>query len=198
MANRLGAPEVTVACEARQVSRMPLPVASSRERASRRGGAFVIVIHRNGFPPTEGALATNRYRRNLRFNPYPVIHGIPDLLLAPKIALRRLYRYMPKKELDLFEFATRDMAETGTRATKIVRRQLFETSLRGEGLYDIPDHLFSQPRSQTIPLLLMDLKTQPVTISDARLQSSIRCFTQSGTGTVRTWPPLPTRSTMAQ
>jgi hypothetical protein len=29
-------------------------------------------------------------------------------------------------------------------------------------------------------------------------QSSITCFTQPGTGTVRTRPPLPTRSTMAQ
>ena len=43
---------------------------------------------------------------NLRFYANPVIYGILDLLLAPRNTLCRLPRYVPEKELDLFEAAT--------------------------------------------------------------------------------------------
>ena len=43
-----------------------------------------------------------------------IVHGIPDLLFAPKIALGGLHRYVPEKELDLFEFATRGVTQTRT------------------------------------------------------------------------------------
>src|ERR1039458_1306766 len=94
------------------------------------------------------------YIQDLRFNANPVIDGILEFLLAPKVALGRLDVYVSEEELDLVEFATRNMAEAGTRATQVVGRHLFETCLFSEGLYDIPDHLFSQASSPNEPALV--------------------------------------------
>jgi hypothetical protein len=38
-------------------------------------------------------------------DPEPVIHGIPDLLLAAKVLLGCLNGNVPEQELDLFELA---------------------------------------------------------------------------------------------
>jgi hypothetical protein len=54
---------------------------------------------------------------------------------------------VPEKELDLFEVATCNMTEAGARAAKVVGGHLFEACLLGECLYDVPDHLLSQPSS---------------------------------------------------
>jgi hypothetical protein len=48
------------------------------------------------------------------------------------------------------------------------------------------------------PTLLTLRNSLPRAIAAKASRSSISLLTQSGTGTVRTWPPLPTRSTMAQ
>jgi hypothetical protein len=84
---------------------------------------------------------------DLLFKVKAVIHGVFDLLLAPKIALRCLHRYMPEKKLDLLELATRNMTKAGARAAKVVGRDFFEACLFGKRLYDVPDHLLSQPSS---------------------------------------------------
>ena len=54
------------------------------------------------------------------------------------------------------------------------------------------------PSPQVLPTLLTRRKSFPRSIAAAASQSSSSVLTQSGTGTVRTWPPLPTRSTIAQ
>ena len=41
-----------------------------------------------------------------RLNPEPIIHGVPESLLASKVFLRSLDRYMAEKELDLLQFAS--------------------------------------------------------------------------------------------
>lgn len=41
----------------------------------------------------------------IRFNAYVVVHGVPELLLAPEVALGRLNRNVPEEELDLVKFA---------------------------------------------------------------------------------------------
>ena len=61
---------------------------------------------------------------------------------------------MPEKAFDLFDLATRNMTEAGTRAAKVVGGHLFEACLLGERLYDIPDHLFSQPGPPNDPALI--------------------------------------------
>jgi hypothetical protein len=54
------------------------------------------------------------------------------------------------------------------------------------------------PSPQTCPPRLTRRKSFPPSIPAAAIQHSSSARTQSGIGTVRTWPPLPTRSTMAQ
>ena len=54
------------------------------------------------------------------------------------------------------------------------------------------------PSPQVFPALQTQRKILPLTIPAAESQSSMVCFTQSGTGTVRIWPPFPIKSTIAQ
>src|SRR5215471_1039153 len=51
------------------------------------------------------------------------------------------------------------------------------------------------PLPQTVPLLVTQRKTLPSVIDAAVNQPSIAVLTQSGTGTVRMWAALPTKST---
>jgi hypothetical protein len=52
-----------------------------------------------------------------------------------------LDRGVSKQKLNLFEFAAAIMAESGTSATKIVRRQIGYASLTGTPLDRIPDYV---------------------------------------------------------
>jgi|SRR6516165_4030769 len=54
------------------------------------------------------------------------------------------------------------------------------------------------PSPHVVPALLTLRNRLPRSIAAAANQSSSSFLTQSGTGTVRIWPPLPTKSTMAQ
>jgi len=54
------------------------------------------------------------------------------------------------------------------------------------------------PLPQILPALLIERKSVPIEIPAAVIQTSIPAFTQSGTGMVRMWPPLPARSAMTQ
>jgi hypothetical protein len=51
---------------------------------------------------------------------------------------------------------------------------------------------------ETVPALLMDRNNGPEVMLAPAAQLSMEVFTQSGTGIVRTWPPFPLRSTIAQ
>ena len=48
--------------------------------------------------------------RPLGLDPEPVVHGMPQLLLAAQVALGRLDGHVPEKELDLVEFAAGQVA----------------------------------------------------------------------------------------
>src|SRR5258708_1376805 len=62
-----------------------------------------------------------------------------------------------------------------------------------------PHTTFSEtPLPHAVPCRLTALKIRPSVTSAASIHRSTALFTQTGTGTVRTWPPFPTRSTIAQ
>ena len=127
-----------------------------------------------------------------------IIYGIFDLLLRAQVTLGSLDRYVAGQELDLFEFAAGNMAESGAGSPQIVGRNLFNPDALREIPNDVPHHLFSYTISPDAPALLIDRNREPDTVPDSWAHSSIRFLTQSGTGTVRTCLPLPIRSTMAQ
>jgi hypothetical protein len=83
----------------------PGPVAGGSRRRAQRHAQPTLLI------PWRRSICRRKVEADtiLRFNTNPVIHGILDILFAPEVALCRLHRYMPEKELDLFEFAACNM-----------------------------------------------------------------------------------------
>lgn len=80
----------------------------------------------------------------VRLDAQPIVHGVPELLLAAKVALGRLDGDVPEQELDLVQFATGQVAQTGARAPKVVRRQLLDVGALRGGAHHIPQHLGGQ------------------------------------------------------
>lgn len=52
---------------------------------------------------------------------------------------------MTEKELNLFELATRAVAEPSARATKVMRRQVIHADPLGISLYSCPNNIRSDP-----------------------------------------------------
>jgi hypothetical protein len=77
----------------------------------------------------------------IRLDANAIIDGGSNPLFAPKVALRRLNRNMPQKELDLVQIASRSMAESSTGPSQIVRRQLRHSEALGGFLHNVPNRL---------------------------------------------------------
>lgn len=69
-----------------------------------------------------------------------IVHGNPELLLASETPLGRFDGDMSEQELDRVQFATHQVAKTGTGASQVVRRQLVDTRASRRGINDIPQH----------------------------------------------------------
>lgn len=72
-----------------------------------------------------------------------IIHRISDFLFGPEIMLGGLNQNVAEKNLDLFEFAARDMAESSARPAH-VGCDLFDANCLCETLNDVPYNLLSQ------------------------------------------------------
>ena len=64
-----------------------------------------------------------------------IIDRFLELLMAPDVSFRRLHGRVTEKELNLFELASRAMAESSTDATKVMRREM----LQADSLGILPD-----------------------------------------------------------
>jgi len=62
--------------------------------------------------------------------PEPVVHGVPQLLLAAEVALGRLDRHVAQQELDLVEFTAGQVAQPRARATQVIGRELLDAGRR--------------------------------------------------------------------
>jgi len=71
-----------------------------------------------------------RSRRVVGFDAHPVVDGKAQSLFAAQVPFRRLGRDMSKKKLDLVQLATGKMAEPRAAATKIMRREFFNSGAR--------------------------------------------------------------------
>ncbi len=133
-----------------------------------------------------------------RFNANLVVHGFPKSLSTTEVPLRRLHRDVPQEKLNLLKLTAGHMTEAGATAAKIMRcdpgyseysRVLFD-NMPGDLLGDVSPHARTARHMQRNSL--------PLVTPAPAAHSSIVCFTQPGTGTVRMWSPFPTRSTIAQ
>src|SRR3984957_19449861 len=111
-------------------------------------------------------------------------------MLTTKVAFGRLHRNVPQKKLDLLQLASRSVAEPSTGPSQIVWRQLRHANALG-GSFTMCQTAFTvMPSPHVLLTLLTRRKSFPRSIPAAASQSSSSVLTQSGTGTVRTWPPL--------
>lgn len=66
---------------------------------------------------------------------------------------------MPEKELDLFELATRNMTEAGTRAAKVLGGTFSKPACLANAFTTFQTTFSVSPVPQTIPHLFIDLNT---------------------------------------
>ena len=82
-----------------------------------------------------------RTRSTFWLDPNSIIDGVANPLFAAKVALRRLNRNVPQKELDLLQLTSRRMAEPSTGPSQIVRRQFRHADALGGFLHNVPNRL---------------------------------------------------------
>jgi hypothetical protein len=70
-----------------------------------------------------------------------IINRFLELLPAPDVSFRRLYGRVTEKKLNLFEFASRAMAEPSTGTTKIMRCKVVHADPLCILLYDGPNNI---------------------------------------------------------
>ena len=105
---------------------------------------------------------------------------------------------MPEKKLYLLQFSAIHMAKLCACSPEIMRCEVSELQTPRAAPDYILDGVSDMPDPQAVPCRLTALKTRPVVTDAAVSHLSTALFTQIGMGTVRTWLPLPTRSTIAQ
>src|SRR6267142_7042533 len=98
---------------------------------------------------------------------------------------------MPQEELALLQLASRSMAEPSTGPSQIVWRQLRHADALGGFLHNVPNRLHRHAISPCPSNFVDPTEQFSSIIPAAASQSPSSVLTQSGTGTVRTWPPLP-------
>ena len=86
----------------------------------------------------------------------------------------------------------------GARAAEIVRRVLLDVGVGSRATPTSQSTFAVMPSAQTRPALLIARKTRPCVRPAPRVQASTAVFTHAGIGTVRMWPPFPTKSAMTQ
>src|SRR5688572_8788409 len=102
------------------------------------------------------------------FDSQTIVHGIPELLLASEIALRRLNGNVAEQELDLVQFAARQVAQTRAGSSQIVRRQFVDAGASSRRADDVPQHLRRHAVSPYAPRLVDRSKDRPAGDSDQR------------------------------
>src|SRR6266849_3877960 len=77
-----------------------------------------------------------------RFNSYLVVDGLSQSLFTAEIFLRGLHRDVAQQKLNLFQLAPGAVAEAGTRSSKVMRHEFYNSNLACVLLDDMPHHFF--------------------------------------------------------
>ena len=144
-------------------------------------------------------------------NPFPFAHPAQGFGSMPMRSLTadRIRCLQPRYRSFELRHAPKGIGSAPTRPPEAwhsraqVRRRLcgdnFATPMRLADSFTMCQTAFTvMPSPHILPTLLTRRNSFPRSIPAAVSQSSSSVLSQSGTGTVRTWPPLPTISTMAQ
>lgn len=109
--------------------------------------------------------------------------------------VRSLNGCVSEQELDLFQFTAGGVTQARAGSPEVVGCQLGDS---GEGRAGPALTTYQMTFWVTFPFFRIDRKSRPLVTRAHSVQRSTAVFTQAGTGTVRTWPAFPTRSTIAQ
>jgi hypothetical protein len=93
---------------------------------------------------------------------------------------------VPQQKLNLFQLAPSAVAEAGTRSSKVMRREFYDSNLACVLLDDMPHYFFGISVPQIVPVLQTQRNSLPWTTLEAASQSSTVRLTHEGTGIVRT------------
>jgi hypothetical protein len=121
-----------------------------------------------------------------RLNADAIINCILDPLLEAEISLSCLNRDMTEYKLDLFQFATGNVAQASTRASEIMRSRLGQAELCRVLFHKVPDHSVGYEIAPGRSTRQTNRNSFPPLMPDALSQ-----LTQLGIGMVRTCPPFP-------
>jgi hypothetical protein len=80
-----------------------------------------------------------------RFDSDSVVYGLAKSLFTAQAPLRRLHGYMPKQELNLFQFTACRMAEPRARSAEVVGREFRHLQFPGVQLNHVPHHFLRHP-----------------------------------------------------
>jgi len=134
----------------------------------------------------------------ITFDSHSVVHGDPEFLLASEVALRPSGRRRGRAGTGSDPVRRPPDDRGGAGAPQIVRSQLFDAPRLAAAWTTFQSTFGNMPSPHTRPPLVMARETGPWVISADAVHASTAVFTHVGIGTVRTCPPLPTRSAMIQ
>src|ERR1022692_1987001 len=119
--------------------RLTVPIRSQRPDCNAAGlvagGREIPLYGRSAFHGAQRSASCSRHEWQA------IIHGSAEILFASDVALSRLNGCVSQKELDLFQFATSGVTQTGARPPQIMRRERLDISSVCAGLHDVPNHL---------------------------------------------------------
>ena len=85
--------------------------------------------------------------RGVRLDAETVVDRASQSLFASKVALRRLDRDVPQQESNLIQFAAGQVTKPRTRATEVMRCELFDASASCRCPDHVPEHLRRHARA---------------------------------------------------
>ena len=132
------------------------------------------------------------------FDPELVIYSDSQFLFTTKVPLSCLYRNVPEQKLNLIQFAAGKMAQSCACPSEIMWREFVNARLARSIFHDFPQNLRRHAVSPDWTSFV-DRSEHAAFFNLSCLSPCINgLFTQSGIGTVRMCPPLPTKSAITQ
>src|SRR5215469_3576645 len=81
-----------------------------------------------------------------------IVHRMPEILLAAKIALCGLNRCVPEQELNLLNLTAPVVTQFRTSSAQVVRCNMLQAHSFAAGSYHVPDNILRDARAPYLPL----------------------------------------------
>src|SRR5439155_13676344 len=113
---------------------------------------------------------------------------MPEILLAAKVAFRRLNPGVTEQELNLPKLTATSVTQLCAGSSQIVRGDMVQARFFAAIPYHVPHHVLGDTLAPHILLTARNILSS--VISAAEVHKSSACLVHSGIGTVRMCPPF--------